>query len=176
MVLIEHVGFGGRDRDLWLYYWDERDGAECNGWWVTPDFIGNNEFFLASSGSAATVPIECACGSWRSPNVEMLQLKRQLEIGFVPGDDGLVATGADAATPIVPDQVCRIDFSKVAWVEAGLNHGRPCYRGVERKLAAPAKAHDDARVDPHPQPVVLLALGVAAGVVAVLAAQRLARR
>ena len=33
MVLLEHIGFGGRDRPLWLYYWDLRDGEEFAGWW-----------------------------------------------------------------------------------------------------------------------------------------------
>ena len=27
MVLLEHVGFGGRDRQVWLYFWDLRDGG-----------------------------------------------------------------------------------------------------------------------------------------------------
>lgn len=31
MVFLEHIGFGGRDRQLWMYYWDMRDGADFCG-------------------------------------------------------------------------------------------------------------------------------------------------
>ena len=74
MVLLEHVGYGGRDRQVFMYYWDLRDGPEFAGWWVTPDYIGNNEFFLNCNGTEAATPSDCACGAWRSPNVEELQV------------------------------------------------------------------------------------------------------
>ena len=77
MVLLEHVGYGGRDRQVFMYYWDLRDGPEFAGWWVTPDYIGNHEFFLNCSGTEAATPSDCACGAWRSPNVEELQVRDQ---------------------------------------------------------------------------------------------------
>merc|ERR1719217_667724 len=104
MVLLEHIGFGGRDRELWMYFWDARDGEDFSGWWVTPDYTGNNDFFLQCSEASAATPSACTVGAWRSPNVEQIQLKRKLELGFVhdAAAGGLVATGADAATAMTP--------------------------------------------------------------------------
>ena len=54
MVVLEHMGFGARDREVWLYFWDLRDGPDFNGWWITPDFVGNNDFFFSSNEDAPT--------------------------------------------------------------------------------------------------------------------------
>lgn len=179
VVLVEHVGFGGRDRQLWLYWWDARDGAEWSGWWVTPDFIGNNDFFVHCASDAPT-PAAAAVGSWRSPNVEQQQLKRKLELGFegIPDTDGdLVACGADAATPFIPDGVCRIQLSKMEWRQDGLNHGKPAYQAYERRV--PADVPSDARQpDGSPasdqlHPAALIAIGIAIGIVATAVMRRM---
>ena len=175
MVFLEHVGFGGRDRQLWLYYWDERDGADFCGWWVTPDYVGNHDYLISSHESADT-PDKCSLGSWRSPNVEQLQLKRQLQIGFKAStaNGGLTAVGQDANTPICPDHQLRIDFSKMEWRQEGLNHGKPCYVAYDLPQEAPA-AKGQAKSDNSPllqQPAVVLAVGIAAGALAMLAVQR----
>jgi hypothetical protein len=109
------------------------------------------------------------------------QLKRALKIGFVRDASGdLVAAGDDAATPILPDQFCKVDFSKIAWKEDGLNHGRPMFRAVGRVVspdASPAPAPVAARrMSVAEQPVLLVALGAAVGVVALLAVQGLRAR
>lgn len=63
MVLLEHVGYGGRDRQLHMYYWDLRDGPDFNGWWITADYIGNNEFILSCGDKDAETPADCeVCG------------------------------------------------------------------------------------------------------------------
>ena len=176
MVFLEHVGFGGRDRPIWLYYWDMRDGPEFCGWWITPDYIGNNEFFLQSSSQADT-PVDCELGSWRSHNVEQLQLQRKLELGFAKNTakadgEGLIAIGSDAATSIVPDNIVRITFSKMIFREEGMNHGKPCYRAdnVESKEEPPPEQPKAAAEPLHP--ALLLSVGAAIGALAVLAAQR----
>ena len=64
MVLIESVGFGVRERDLFLYFWDLRDGPDWSGWWVTPDFCGNNDFILQAQSDCAD-PSEVGVGEWR---------------------------------------------------------------------------------------------------------------
>ena len=124
-VVLEHVGFGGRDRELHLYFWDERDGVDFSGWWVTPDFKGNGEYFLTCGTQAAT-PDKCERGAWRSPNVEQLQLKRSLDLAFAPdaAAGGLVAAGDDAATPIVPDNIVKVNFSKLP-PNNGMSHPTP---------------------------------------------------
>ena len=66
MVLIESVGFGVRDRDLFLYFWDLRDGADWSGWWVTPDFCGNNDYILQAQSDCAD-PSDVGVGDWRWP-------------------------------------------------------------------------------------------------------------
>ena len=173
MVLLEHIGFGGRDRELWLYYWDERDGKDYCGWWCTPDYKGNNDYFLScSEGAAATAasPADCSRGSWRSPNVEQIQLKRRLDLQFVATDGGLVVTGDDASTAIIPDQSCRVVFDKILWVEDGMHHGKPCYKGVDRTEPTPVANTTASGSDKST--MLVLVCGVAIGVGVVLAAQR----
>ena len=175
MVVLEHMGFGARDREVWLYFWDLRDGPDFNGWWITPDFVGNNDFFFSSNEDAPT-PVDCKLGSWRSPNVEQIQLKRKLEIGFSKSENGsLVAIGGDAGTAIIPDGACKVDLSKMEFVEQGLNHGRPCYIAKERTRPAAtskpvAETSDGASNSTHTY--ATLALGIAVGMLAMLAVQR----
>ena len=105
MVLIESVGFGVRERDLFLYFWDLRDGAEWSGWWVTPDFCGNNDYILHNATDSAD-PGDVAIGDWRSPHFENTQLRRKLTLGFraegTGADRQLCACGDDASTAIIP--------------------------------------------------------------------------
>ena len=184
MVLLNHIGFGGRDRPIWLYYWDLRDGADFAGWWVTPDIVGNMDFFLHCNDVEAATPMDCAVGAWRSPNVEMLQLKRKLSIGFAEGGSSLlVAVGDDANLPIVPDNMCQVNFSEFAWKQEGFNHGRPCYTAVAKPPPPEGGGGDAAGGDKNkagggagggsgPSPLLLVALGVAVGAIVVLAGQR----
>ena len=76
------------------------DGPDFSGWWVTPDYVGNNEFFLTCNDAEAATPSDCAIGAWRSPNVEMLQLQRKLTLGFQPdaAAGGLAARGRASTT------------------------------------------------------------------------------
>jgi len=144
MVAIQHVGFGARERQVWLYWWDTRDGADWSGWWMTTDFIGNNEFLLQCM-SDVDHPTAAPAGSWRSPNVEELQLKRRLSLGFeaVAGETGCIrACGADAATPFVPDQTVTVDLSQWIFRPEGLNHGRVAFLAAEKPadMAPPTDA------------------------------------
>ena len=66
MVLIESVGFGVRERDLFLYFRDLRDGSDWSGWWVTPDFKGNNDYILQAQNDCED-PSEVGVGDWRWP-------------------------------------------------------------------------------------------------------------
>lgn len=175
MVVLEHVGFGARDRSIMLYWWDERDGPECMGWWVTPDYVGNNDFFLQNTTDAPT-PTECPPNSWRSPNVEMLQLKRPLKYGFEARADGsLVVVGSDAGLTILPDNLCKVDFSQMVWREEGWNHGRPMYQAYPAPKSAPVASSPSAEGEPaamwSARPELLVALGALCGVAAVLAVQ-----
>jgi hypothetical protein len=178
MVLIEHVGFGGRERQVWLYWWDERNGGEWSGWWMTPDFIGNNEYFMHQR-SAAPTPSDAPVGSWRSPFVEEQQFKRMLEIGFkvVEGTDGfLQAYGGDAATPFIPDQICKVNLSLWEFRPAGVNHGKPAYQAYERPAPAPSPAREhETKKAPQERvhPAAYVVVGVALGL---LAARVLRRR
>ena len=189
MVLIEHVGFGGRDRQLWMYFWDERDGAEWSGWWITPDFIGNTDFFLHHRGAPDT-PADAPLGSWRSHFVEEQQLKRQLELGFeaVKGADGVLCTrGADAGFTFVPDGVCKIKLGGYEWRPDGMNHGRPAYQAFESSAAeaaavpvAPQLVATPVKIDSPTtlaglHPAIYVAMGVAAGIACTVALMRASR-
>ena len=151
-VLIEHIGFGGRQRDLFLYFWDQRDGPDWSGWWCTPDFCGNNDFILHCA-SDRTDPCECPLGDWRSPHFENTQLRRRLQLGFqaegTGPDRALRVSGTDAAVEIIPDGISRIDFSAMVFREDGLHHGRPCYRAHPK----PAVPPPDATKEPASAPV-----------------------
>ena len=113
-------------------------------------------------------------------SVPFAQLKRLLDIGFEAdaAAGGLVATGKDAGTPIIPDHICRVNFSGIVWRQSGFNHGRPCYEAIERPVSATIPA-DQATAEEKlgirallSQPAVAMGIGVGIGVLAVLAAQR----
>ena len=129
-------------------------------------------FPLVLEGAAATAasPADCSRGSWRSPNVEQIQLKRRLDLQFVATDGGLIVTGDDASTAIIPDQSCRVVFDKILWVEDGMHHGKPCYKGVDRPEPKPAANTTASGNDKST--MLVLVCGVAIGVGVVLAAQR----
>ncbi|KAL1528282.1 hypothetical protein AB1Y20_009639 [Prymnesium parvum] len=135
MVLLTHAGYGQREREILLYFWDERDGPEWSGWWITTDFRGNNEYILSNKAhddSPAAPPV----GSWRSVHVEDVQLKRKLQIGFTALSDGtIVANGPDASLPIFPDGKMQIVFSELAFQPVERFHGKPAYRAVARAAA-----------------------------------------
>ena len=181
MVLIEHIGFGGRERDLFIYWWDTRDGADWSGWWCTPDFVGNNDFILHCATDSAD-PCACPVGEWRSPHFENSQLRRRLQLGFMADGAGqFCACGDDAGTAIIPDGISRIDLSAMVFKEDGQNHGRPCFRAFPKPV--PAAAAAAAAGEPTPatprrwalsldNPIVGAALCIALGVVVGAAAAR----
>ena len=88
------------------------------------------------------------------------------------GGGGLLVVGGDAETPIIPDQSCRIVFSKILWVQDGLHHGRPCYKGVDIVEATNALAASASPSSGSASTMLVLACGVAIGMAAMLAAQR----
>lgn len=102
-VTVPTEGVGERQRSLFLYFWDARDGVQFSGWWITPDIIGNEEFFFHCSVLAET-PAEAPIGSWRSPQFEH-ELQRELRLGFEAQDGSLIATGEDATLQIQPDGI-----------------------------------------------------------------------
>ena len=173
MVVLEHLGYGGRERQLWLYYWDERDGEDFQGWWITPDLIGNNDFILCSSCTEARTPDACKLGEWRSPHVEAMQLKRKIVLKFERTGDGeaLRVVGPDAATPLIPDGVCKVDLSKFVWKPEGMNHGRTAYLAHEGVATAAEEANKQAGASPL-KPLLYGILGLLAGVACTLALTR----
>ena len=93
----------------------------------------------------------------------------------VGGGVDAVAIGGDAGTAIIPDGACKVDLSKMEFVEQGLNHGRPCYIAKERTRPAAtskpvAETSDGASNSTHTY--ATLALGIAVGMLAMLAVQR----
>jgi len=113
-------------------------------------------------------------GDWRSPNVEQLQLKRNLHLGFAYDEaaGGLVATGDDAALAMIPDQITKITFSKLVFKESGINHGRVCYEAFERPEPPPVAAAAHGLRAWLSNPAVAAGAGVAIGMLALLALQR----
>lgn len=109
--------------------------------------------------------------------MEELQLKRALSIGFVfdKAAGGLVATGDDAALPMVPDQITKVQHSKLVWKESGLNHGRVCYEAHERSEPLPQAEGGGLRAW-LAHPAVAAGAGVAVGAVALLVIQHMRGR
>ena len=54
--------------EVFLYYWDERDGSNWRGWWIAPAPIGGDHFFAFAKGSEAS-PELCTNWSPHAPNV-----------------------------------------------------------------------------------------------------------
>ena len=174
MVLLPHAGFGVRDREIMMYFWDMRDGPDWSGWWVTPDYMGNNEFILHNRTDDDS-PTTASSGAWRSVHIEDIQLKRKLDLGFKATADGtLTACGSDASLAISPDGKLTLTFSELEFVPDGMHHGKTAYKARAKKTASVSR-------DLLSSPVVHVALGVAVGVLATtglfwLYALRTARR
>ena len=69
---------------------------------------------------------------------------------------------------------CASTFPKWSGAKRNLNHGKPCYVAYDLPQEAPA-AKGQAKSDNSPllqQPAVVLAVGIAAGALAMLAVQR----
>ena len=168
MVRLDHHGFGVRDRPLLLYYWDMRDGPEWSGWWITPDFIGNNEYVLHNQCDPATVsPAALEVGTWRSPNVEQMQLKRSLALGFKDDETGcLRVCGSDATTVLSPDGRMQVDLSKLRFMPVSMNHGKTAYEAQLEEAPAAAAAAAVASAPAGTSAALHVAAGVLLGVVA----------
>ena len=125
-VRLPTAGVGVRHRSLWLYFWDERDGAGLSGWWMTPDAVGGDEFFFYCA-EGREVPSECAVGGWRCPRFEA-ELGRELQLGFrAAGDGAVAAVGSDREAVVLPDGVSSVQLSRLVFKPAGSNHGKPLY-------------------------------------------------
>jgi thioredoxin 1 len=63
-------------RSNYLYYWDDRDGRQWQGWWLTPDRVGNDRYLVFSPGD---VPTPLLCSEWRA--------------GWGAGSEGVIGMG-----------------------------------------------------------------------------------
>ena len=129
---------------------------------------GNNEFFLHGERAGDT-PDKCEVGSWRSHNVEMMQIKRKLQLGFevVPGTEPicLQACGPDASTPFIPDGVCRVNLSHYIWEPHGMNHGRTAYKARQAHDSGIPTHEEPMKVtQPSYSPMVYALIGALAGI------------
>ena len=175
MPLVTYPG-GQRERDIYLYWWDERDEDAWSGWWVTPDFPGNEEFILHGPRDTKH-PADLAVGEWRSPLVEQQQLKRSLGLGFTQqsGSEALHAEGPasqpepchryyarsltrphlpqDAETNIIPDNASIYIFANYVWIPDGLHHCKPKFKvcardtGTRARLVPAHRAHGTSHPD-----------------------------
>ena len=119
--------------DTCLYYWDESDGPQWQGWWITPDHVGNDRFFAFSRGAAAS-PDECR--SWRGGDRSIDMCVASLGGGAM----GVRASG--------------LGFEGVYERESEeRGHGRPAFRRT-RDLTAAEAARIDAASAAAPSTVV----------------------
>jgi len=58
---------GTNDVPHYLYYWDNRDGPNWEGWWITPHSIGFTRYWAFSRGNEAQEPHQCH--EWNSPTI-----------------------------------------------------------------------------------------------------------
>ena len=146
-------------------------GTTCvSPWWqcaapapLTPScrVVRAQEFFLHARGDAVSTPVHAPVGAWRSPMVEQQQLKRNLSVGFEAISDGaegvLGACGADAATPFIPDGICRVRLSTMRFHPEGLNHGKTAYLARDwEAVAVDEEAATAGKARAAPRPCTLL--------------------
>ena len=53
-----------KDYSAYLYYWDDRDGPELQGWWIGPE-IGGNDVWIRHKDTSAQVP---PSQGWHAPH------------------------------------------------------------------------------------------------------------
>ena len=68
--------------DVYLYYWDDRDGAQWQGWWFAPDAVGSEKFLAFSIGDVSS-PEQCE--GWRGGQRALTLKVARLEGGDVMG-------------------------------------------------------------------------------------------
>eukprot|EP00965_Chrysotila_dentata_P234412 6200160-Pleurochrysis_carterae.AAC.4 len=78
MVLLEQVG-GVRERQIFLYFWDERDGPNWSGWWITYQCEHS-----AATAHASDASLSCICSQITPPKSghTSLQLVNSLRAPF----------------------------------------------------------------------------------------------
>ena len=129
-----------------LYYWDDRDGDDWAGWWLTPHAIGDDRYVLHNAertllphreGWRANAKIVDAHGG-AQPDVAVRCIFRLPSSSWL-AEPIIMVTGA-AATALDG-----VDFSQRVFVRHGNNHGRPAYRAVPLAEAAAHIRVDDER-------------------------------
>ena len=64
--------FDAKSRSHYLYYWDDRDGPDWEGWWITPSYIGYTGIVCAHSRDrAARNPNECI--HWQQSTIRVIK-------------------------------------------------------------------------------------------------------
>lgn len=53
------------DEEFYLYYWDERDGEDWSGWWVTPECVGCMRYCAHARGSDVATPDLVDTRGWK---------------------------------------------------------------------------------------------------------------
>lgn len=74
----------GPSAERFLYFWDERDGDNWMGWWITPDHIGCTRFYAHAPVDAET-PDLCG-GQWKEPMDQMVVVAASTDDGVIVGN------------------------------------------------------------------------------------------
>lgn len=56
--------------ETFLYYWDDRDGINWQGWWIAPD-VGSSSFMAFARGDAETPVL---CPAWRRGDSQLIDM------------------------------------------------------------------------------------------------------
>ncbi|CAE7678560.1 Kidins220 [Symbiodinium necroappetens] len=72
----------GQGESVAIYYWDEKDGADCDGWWIGAE-VGGDMVFAFNINQASMLPPR---SGWRFP----LRGPVDHSLRIVPGPDGTV--------------------------------------------------------------------------------------
>ena len=64
----------------WLYYWDDRDGPQYQGWWLAPE-VGSDGFMAFSNGDVVSPE---HCSAWQTGEAWITRMRvAQLENGMI---------------------------------------------------------------------------------------------
>lgn len=123
LQLVNQVVAPVNEKLLYLYYWDERDGPQYEGWWVA-DGLGSNNYFFCNIACNETPP---GPRNWRYSGDEEVDP----EMRFVPIYDDEVEEGIPVENaPVVGyklDYTSSVYHERVFKLTKQTFHGKPVY-------------------------------------------------
>lgn len=89
--------------ECFLYFWDDRDGQNWMGWWITPEDVGCTRYWAYARGCDTDSPVEChhwEMGGTKIPLTVKRKAQGALELCIARAQPGMVFAFLGVYEPI----------------------------------------------------------------------------